>query len=100
VKALSIAMGMEVNLAPSMRANAKRWVEEPTTAMFIGTPRVRDASSQARMASCAAERVSVGIDVVAVGLSEAILCDSIEKPKLCRGGSCVDISDRVVQRKG
>ena len=37
VKALSMAMFIDVILAPSMRANASRWHDESTMAMFMGT---------------------------------------------------------------
>ena len=37
VKALFMAMSMEVSFAPGMRAKARRWRVESTMAMFMGT---------------------------------------------------------------
>jgi len=61
VKALSMAVLMEVIFAPSMRAKARRWHDASTMAMFIGTPISSARFSAAARARRAPVRVRVGV---------------------------------------
>jgi hypothetical protein len=64
VKALSIAIDMEVSLAPSIREKWSRWVEESQTAMFMASPIDRALASHASTAALAASSVSVSVLMV------------------------------------
>jgi len=61
VKALSMAVLMDVIFAPSMRAKARRWQDASTMAMFIGTPISSARFSAAARARRAPVRVRVGV---------------------------------------
>lgn len=85
MKALSIAMEIEVSFAPSIRLKWRRCVAASTTAMFIARPMDRAFSSHAATAILAASRVNDSVCLVAVSFGiGAMLVVTIRQYQLRR----------------
>jgi hypothetical protein len=99
VKAISIAVLIEVIFAPSMRVNVRRWVWASTTAMlliksqyvrleyggmvgrvtYIGTPNSTACCSAACRATRAPLCVRVGSEAVAAAVGDMLRCIYVEE---------------------